>query len=166
MQIKEGYRKLNIGEVIQEGDLFSQEQTVSWRNCESSIGQPYKETMRGFKHDDITVIRKISEPKFKVGDEVSLLETSYILKLLNKKSLSGSIVSVIGKALQGEGNRYEIQLYVENLPITVVLRDEFIQKVEKIAGHNVAVKEGGLQIGCTFVSDEDIRKAAELRNII
>jgi hypothetical protein len=169
MKILEGYKELNAGDKIQEGDLFSGPFQL-WHRCHDSIGFLYK-VKNGHFDDDVVVIRKIQKEqeeksKFQVGEIVSFTEEANVEKLLGTKGLTGEILRVVGCARNGVGHCYVINCYVRNLPIAVCLRDEFLNKVEYIAGHTAVVRGDGLQIGCTFVSDEDIKKAAKLRNII
>lgn len=163
-QVPAGWRVLAVGETIKEGDKnVYLGDAFNMSACRTSVGYGYGDGHDGFNAETWLVLRKCDEPQFKVGDKVNIAN-KFGFPSLN----SGVITAIRGKSPTNP-DQYSYIIDSDTpgeYMLTVCVRDELLTKRETIAGHDVTVEEGGLKVGCTFVSDEDIKKAAKLRNII
>ncbi len=179
IKVPSGWHALNAGEKIRSGDRFGEynagSQSITFGDCFSSVGSLFQKEDRGFI-DSVNrqwlVIRENEvkpqavTPKFNNEEEVFIKNETYA-RSLNMHGVVGKILRAVEPSINYPGEyRYEVMFTTNNYHTIIILCDTFMDRVNKIAGHTVEVKPGGLQIGCTFVSDEDIRKAAKLRNIV
>jgi len=166
MIIPNSWRLIKEGEVLQEGDRFcstsggGSDRTSGWSRCHSSIGYPYLKHGKGL---DIyhTAIRKIEKEPFKIGEKVFVKWSNGYVQLdslgIVRSILSDVYVIEFNSIVLGSMGIDSAQIAV---PYKYVSEPSF-----KVAGHEVKNIEGGVQIGCTKVTDDEIRAVAKFRNL-
>jgi len=178
--VPEGFRIRNIAERITEGDkfthtkLFEITEVQSWVNCKSSVDtflgskKGINKIYGGFDlyslqvngtvvitQEDVDGFATVRvQHRFKIGDKVKISHST------QHKNTIGIIDYLIQDKPQYFGVTFN--------KIPTIYHEQFLTLYVpiKIGDYEVENIEGGVKVGCTIVTDFQIKEVAKLRGII